>query len=308
MIKIDPYTKEFEEIYWQAVEKRIDENIRNDILDSSKNFLLEDFWSEPNPTFRELILAPFEKLKKAQKYIENSSKLQIMKEECFDDNQTGDGLNSSYQELVDAYDKVADSEKDGYSMRVRIVKNSGLTVCPYCNRDYINCRGGSTSGAQLDHFFGKLEYPLFSVCLYNLVPVCGNCNRIKNNQTAEFVSPFDETIDWEQDVTFHYEPDNGNNTKIVIKSEHKAIQNNIKKMRIEEAYQIHDVEVEELLEKAKIYSQTQRQEFQDVLYKINVSEQEIKLAVFGPKITKEAMKTKPLGKMMSDLHKRLGIY
>jgi len=308
LIKIDPYTKEFEEIYWKAVEKRINGSIQNDVLNSSKKFLPGDFWSGTNPTFRELILAPFEKMKKAQKYIENSSKLQVMRAECYVHTLTGDVLNCSYQKLVNTYDEVADSVKDGRSMRVRIVKNSGLTVCPYCNRDYINCRGEKTSGAQLDHFFGKLDYPMFSVSLYNLVPVCGNCNRIKNNQTAKFASPFDEAIDWERDVTFHYESDNGNKAKIVIKSEHEAIQNNIEKMRIEEAYQIHDIEVEELLEKTKIYSQTQRQEFQDVLYEINVSEQKVKLAVFGPKITKETMKTKPLGKMLSDLHTRWGIY
>ncbi len=308
MIKVDPYTKEFEEIYWNTVKKKISDSTQNYILNSSKKFLPTDFWDGAEPAFRELVLAPFVKLKKAKQYVENSSKLQEMRGEYYEHKLTGDILNDFYQELVDAYDKVAGSEKDGYSMRVRLVKNSRLTVCPYCNRDYINSRGESTSGAQLDHFFSKLEYPIFVVCLYNLVPVCGNCNRIKNNQTAEFVSPFDETIDWERDVTFHYESDIENRAKIVIKSENEAIQNNIEKMRIEEAYQIHDVEVKELLEKKKIYSRTQRQEFQDVLYKVNVSEQEIKLAVFGPKITRETMKTKPLGKMLSDLHKELGIY
>ena len=79
-------------------------------------------------------------------------------------------------------------------------------------------------------------------------------------------------------------------------------------MRIEEAYQIHTAEVEELFEKKRIYSQTQQQEFQEVLYKINLSEQEIKLAVFGPKITRDILGKKPLGKMMSDLHKKLEIY
>lgn len=308
MIKVDPYTKEFEEIYWNTVKKKISDSTQNYILNSSKKFLPTDFWDGAEPAFRELVLAPFVKLKKAKQYVENSSKLQEMRGEYYEHKLTGDILNDFYQELVGAYDKVAGSEKDGYSMRVRFVKNSRLTVCPYCNRDYINSRGESTSGAQLDHFFSKLEYPIFAVCLYNLVPVCGNCNRIKNNQTAEFVSPFDGTIDWERDVTFHYESDIENRAKIVIKSENEAIQNNIEKMRIEEAYQIHDVEVKELLEKKKIYSRTQRQEFQDVLYKVNVSEQEIKLAVFGPKITRETMKTKPLGKMLSDLHKELGIY
>lgn len=308
MIKIESYTEEFEEVYWKTVEKKISSSTQNYILSSSRNFIPEDFWGGTDPTFRKLVLAPFEKLKMAQGYIKDSQKLQVMRAECFIHKLTKDILNSSYQELVDAYKKVADSEMDGCSMRVRIAKNSGLTVCPYCNRDYINYRGENISGAQLDHFFGKLDYPLFAVCLYNLVPVCGNCNRIKSNQTAEFASPFDETIDWENDITFHYESDIRNAAKIIIKSNHVTIQNNIEKMRIKEAYQNHDVEVKELLEKKKIYSQTQSQEFQDVLHKINVSEQEIKLAIFGPRITKEAIRRKPLSKMLSDLHKKLGIY
>lgn len=306
MVKIEPYTEEFEEIYWKAVEGKISEVVQKDIVCSSKKFLPKDFWGGVVPEFKKIILAPFERLKSAQDYITDSQNFHVMRNECFQ--SAGNGLNSSYQELVDAYKKVADSKLNGSTIRVRIVKNSGLTVCPYCNRDYINCRGVSASGAQLDHFFEKSDYPLFALCLYNLIPVCGNCNRIKSKQNIEFASPFDETIDWENNVKFQYEADNKNKTRIIISSEHEAIRNNIKKMRIEEAYQIHDTEVEELLEKKRIYCQTQQQEFKDVLYKINVSEQEIKLAVFGPKITKETMKTKPLSKMMNDLHKEYGIY
>jgi hypothetical protein len=306
LIKIESYTAEFEEIYWKTVQGKVSSNTQDYILNSSLKFMPGDFWNGATPTFKELILAPFEKLKKAQRYIvEDPQRLRIMEKECF--LQTG-GLNCHYQELVDAYKRTADSVSKGYSIRVRIVNNSGLTVCPYCNRDYINYREKNVSGAQLDHFFSKLDYPLFAVCLYNLVPVCGNCNRVKSNQTMEFASPFDETIDWEKDLTFHYESDVNNMPKIVIKSKHVAIQNNIRNMRIEEAYQIHTSEVEELFEKKRIYSQTQQQEFQEVLYKINLSEQEIKLAVFGPKITRDMVRKKPLGKMMSDLHKKLEIY
>lgn len=305
MIKIDGYTEEFKETYWETVDK-VCGKIQGDIVDSSKKFLPTDFWGGEVPTFKRLILASFKELKKAKQYLDDPTNFQVMRNECF--NSTGDALNSVYKELVDAYKRVADSEKKGWSMRVRIVKNSGLTVCPYCNRDYINYRAEDISGAQLDHFFSKIDYPIFAVCLYNLVPVCGNCNRVKSDQATEFASPFDETIDWERDITFRYESDSGSKPRIVIKSENEAIQNNIKKMRIEEAYQIHDIEVEELLEKRQIYCQTQQQEFQEVLHKIKVSEQRIKLAVFGPKITKDTMKTKPLSKMMSDLHKKLGIY
>lgn len=306
MVKIEPYTKKFEEIYWKAVKEKISEGVQKDIVCSSEKFLPKDFWDGAVPDFKAIILAPFERLKNAQKYITEAQNFQTMRNECYQ--SAGNILKSSYQELVDAYERVADSRQSGNTMRVRIVKNSGLTVCPYCNRDYINCRSDNVSGAQLDHFFEKIDYPLFALCLYNLVPVCGNCNRIKSKQNIEFASPFDVDIDWENDVTFHYAADNKNGSRIIISSEHKTVKNNIEKMRIEEAYQIHDADVEELLEKKRIYCQTQQQEFRKVLHKVDLTEREIKLAVFGPKITKETMKTKPLGKMMSDLHREFGIY
>lgn len=295
MIKLDSYSRKFEELYLEMVERKIPANIQDYIVNSSEKYLPSDFWARSGSRFRELILAPFEKLNKARQYIKNPSILQIMKGECYISTPTGDRLRSSYQELVDAYKKVADSEEDGRSMRVRIVMNSGLTVCPYCNRDYINYRAKNISGAQLDHFFSKKKYPFFAVSLYNFIPVCGNCNRVKSNQNVEFASPFDETIDWEKDITFHYESDSGNKAKIVIKSEKKAVQNNIKKMRIEEAYQIHDAEVEELLEKKQIYCQTQRQEFRKVLHEIEVSEAADKAGGIWPKDYEGNNKNKTAG-------------
>lgn len=306
MVKIEPYTEEFEKIYWRLVKEKVSESTREDIVCSSEKFLPKEFWGGAPPAFKTIILAPFAKLKCARMYIADPQNVQVMRNECYQ--PAGNALISSYQELVDAYEKVANSQQNKSTMRVRIVKSSGLTVCPYCNRDYINCRGESASGAQLDHFYEKSDYPVFALSLYNLVPVCGNCNRMKSKQNIEFASPFDETINWENDLIFHHEASAGSKTIIIVESSHEDINNNIENMRIEEAYQIHDTEVEKLLEKKRIYCQTQQQEFQDVLYKVNVSEQEIKLAVFGPKITKEAMKTKPLSKMMSDLHKELGIY
>ena len=79
-------------------------------------------------------------------------------------------------------------------------------------------------------------------------------------------------------------------------------------MRLPEAYQIHDKELKELLKKKRIYTRTQTQEFQKVLYKVKLKERDIKRAVFGPEITDESIKTTPLGKMTRDLHRQLGIY
>ena len=64
MIKIESYTAEFEEIYWKTVQGKVSSNTQDYILNSSLKFMPGDFWNGATPTFKELILAPFEKLKK----------------------------------------------------------------------------------------------------------------------------------------------------------------------------------------------------------------------------------------------------
>lgn len=307
MIKLEPYAKPFQKAYWKKAIGKVDKTTQSAIIKSCRKYLPSDFW-DGSPSFRKLILAPFQKLKAAQAYI-NRSKRSEMIRECYA-RYTADEkiLLPAYQTLYDAYKKVADSVESGVSMRVRLVRQTGLTVCPYCNRDYINCRADHVSGAQLDHFFSKDEYPIFAVCLYNLIPVCANCNRTKSNQSAEFASPFDPDIDWNRDITFTYAPIATDSYKIILKSTNPAVQNNIDKMRLPEAYQIHDKELKELLKKKRIYTRTQTQEFQKVLYKVKLKERDIKRAVFGPEITDESIKTTPLGKMTRDLHRQLGIY
>ena len=217
-------------------------------------------------------------------------------------------INNLYITIYEAFGSVADSQKNGMSMRVRIVKNADLTVCPYCNRDYINCRADNVSGAQLDHFFSRSDYPIFAVSLYNLIPVCANCNRVKSAQNDEFASPLDETIDWENDIKFEYTPKSLNNVKIDIKSDNPAIINNITSMRIKEAYQIHELEVLEIQDKLQAYSKSQTKEIQKILHKVKITDEEIKRIIFGSQITSKDMRKKPLGKMISDLHKELEIY
>lgn len=308
MIKLEPYTSAFEEEYWSVVDEKIPEAIQQDILNSCITFLPHAFWDGEAPEFKKLILAPYAKLKMAKEYIASTTQMQ-MEAECFDATcQNEADLNNLYIEIYEAFGRVADSRRKGLSMRVRLVKEADLTVCPYCNRDYINCRADKVSGAQLDHFYSRSIYPIFAVSLYNLVPVCGNCNRVKSKKNWEFASPFDETIDWNQEVKFVYQPKSLQNIKIDIQSPNIGIQNNITGMRIKEAYQIHESEILELLEKQQAYSESQKKEFQKVLQKNKISDEEVKQIIFGPKITQEGMRKKPLGKMLSDMHRELKVY
>lgn len=192
-------------------------------------------------------------------------------------------------------------------MNVRMVKEAGLYVCPYCNRGYISSRGGDVSGAQLDHFFAKTDYPVFALSLYNLVPSCGDCNRVKSNSGKELLSPFDSTADW-NDIKFSYIPLDIENNEITIKTTNPKIQNNIDEMKIREAYQIHGEEVNQLIEKKKMYEQSQIDEFGKVLEKANMTEGEYQRMIFGPKITDDMLKRMPLGRLKKDLMEELKIY
>ena len=314
MIGLNRYSEGFQQDYWETVEKKLfpskeeKEAEQKLILDSCKRFLPDNFFDSETPSLEELVLAPFKKLKEARLYIEHTSKEQ-MRKECFDPRSKNKSqINDLYFKIYEAFDKVADAKKNKTSMRVRMVAAADITVCPYCNRDYINCRAETVAGAQLDHFFSRSEYPIFAVCLYNLVPVCANCNRVKSAKSEEFASPFDETIDWDKEITFSYKLDGLDVTEIEIESDNEAIENNIAAMRIKAAYQIHTLEIMELREKQEAYSKSQKEEIRDVLHCLNISDEEIKRIVFGKEILPEDMRKKPLGKLLRDIHKELKIY
>lgn len=290
------------------VDEAICKSTKEQIIRSCRKFLPGDFFASKNPPFQELVQASFAKLKKAEEHIRTNSRSK-MKTECFDSRcKNKSDINDLYIQIYEAFGHVMRKENNKMSMRVRIVKETDFTVCPYCNRDYINCRADNVAGAQLDHFFSRSKYPVFAVSLYNLVPVCANCNRIKGSQSKEFASPFDETIDWEREIKFVFQPRSLDSVKIDIKSKNQAIRNNIDSMRLKEAYQIHELEVLELLDKQQAYSKSQREEIQEVLRGVGISDEKIKSVILGPEITWKDMRKKPLGKMMSDLHKELKIY
>jgi hypothetical protein len=307
MIQLESYSDTFKHEYWKAVEKRIKASVRKKIVDSCKKYMPPDFFTGSQDEFKSLILAPLEKLIAAQAYIASKT-IMIMNQECFcNSNRKKPPMRGMYQTIHDSYTKLAGSVVGGTSLRVRIVRKAGLTVCPYCNRDYINCRAENVSGAQLDHFFNRSTFPLFSVCLYNLIPVCGNCNRVKSSKSLTFASPFDSSINWVEDLIFSYRRNALNEVEIIITTKGN-LENNMQGMRIREAYQIHGDEVLALIEKQQMYNRTQKDELQTMLGRVGLTDLEIKKMVFGPEITKETMKTKPLGKMMYDLHKELKIY
>lgn len=84
-------------------------------------------------------------------------------------------------------------------------KKLNLTVCPYCNREYIqtiypeyikiqgNVKKVKGSRPDLDHFFPESIYPFLSCSIFNLIPACKFCNQVKNdNSDQDMIYPFEE--------------------------------------------------------------------------------------------------------------------
>lgn len=84
------------------------------------------------------------------------------------------------------------------------VKNIGITVCPYCDEEYLDViekhDGRKLRTLEIDHFFPKGQYPALAMCFYNLIPSGQNCNGLKLENHLG-MSPYEEDI---EDCTYLY--------------------------------------------------------------------------------------------------------
>ena len=311
MIQMNKYSEEFEEIYKKKVFRIVDKETRSKIVESTKKYFPKCFFSlmDSDGVFEKLILSEYRDLRKIYIYIRMMTRAEMNKE-CFC--ETKKKRNKLYDDYYQTFEKVRDCHLNKEKMNVRIVRESGMITCPYCNRDYINSRGKEAAGAQLDHFYNCADFPIFSLCLYNLVPSCANCNRIKSAQEKRLLSPYDTSIDLDKEIIFGYEPEEPECYEdIRIKMDiSKKMQNNFSVFNLKEAYAIHNEEIQELVKKHDTYVNSQIEELYDVVKegKIEVTREEIKEMIFGHEIRQEQYGKRPLSKLRHDIMKKLGVY
>ncbi len=156
--------------------KSITENIVNEIEKITKN-LDKEFYDvlkkdliEEKPSFGNL---------KKIKFIKSTL------EEFFEKNFSYDKLPLDYSES-----KIKDKNKEWN--RHKIISAMNVPVCPYCGRQYTtNYSNNEKTTADLDHYYPKSKYPYLALSLYNFVPSCLYCNRIKNNK-ENHLYPYEE--------------------------------------------------------------------------------------------------------------------
>lgn len=194
-----------------------------------------------------------------------------------------------------------------YSRKVR--------TCPYCNRQYITpfySENGKVR-ADLDHFLPKSKYPYFSMSIYNLVPCCKFCNSSLKG-TREFSSmtekPFEISvyeISIDDMAEFCYWTGSKKMIrfdvkKIGVEAEENAVQIYKDMFKIEELYNYHQNEAEDILEKHIKYSS---QRIKDLVSSGLISEKELYQLIWAKVSKKEKILEEPLNKFKRDIVKKI---
>ena len=204
------------------------------------------------------------------------------------------------------------------------VYETGLRTCPYCNRQYITpilTSSGQTRGT-LDHFLPKSKYPYFSMSLCNLVPTCYSCNSsLKGDKDFDLddINPYYESVD----DYIRFSADININEPVYIRVAHKnsdvnscerrkiynKVENLIHSFKLEEQYNYHTNQVEELMLKRYIYSDSY---ISDIVkksrHKFNISEKQIKEQLIGYTEEKLKINDEPLSKFRRDIVEQLGFF
>lgn len=198
-----------------------------------------------------------------------------------------------------------------------IIDKTQVNVCPYCNLAYTYNRGMNTT-AQLDHFFSKAEYPMFSLCFYNLIPSCPACNHIKSDKQNEITSPYKENAFNNFKISWEYGKYGGggikyNNIKSLINLERdiKIVlrpscieeQNNIESMNIEDAYNQHKDYASEIIKKVRIYSNKHSQKLIIAMGKqVGIKTSEVERFYLGNYVDETQLGNRILSKLTSDFY------
>lgn len=204
---------------------------------------------------------------------------------------------------------------NNYMIRNFIISDSyGLIVCPYCNRNYINSRGDSFS-AEMDHFYNKNDFSIFAVSLYNFIPSCGTCNRLKGTYDLK-INPFlkceNNCVKFDiikSNENYQIELKHIKDNKLVHINTHPDLENDlINVLKLDKAYKIHDLEVQEMVNREIEYGQ----EYRDSLIKLLTGTEEeinrkIDTLIYGEVVfaQENELINKSLGKLKKDAYEKI---
>ena len=204
---------------------------------------------------------------------------------------------------------------------VEFVKKYGIKCCPYCNENYILSRYGE-SGCQLDHFFPQDKYPIFAICLYNLIPVCPICNHAKNDDPI-LISPHDHNeltkknrnkTHLSYEITHFSWPYNDDSITATLGFDDdidsdfvRKIERDFSTLKLNEAYQYHKDYIIEIIRKATLYNHSSIEQIENSFIGLFEDKDDIFRYIFGNYYQQDDLLKRPLSKLTRDLLMELGL-
>lgn len=174
--------------------------------------------------------------------------------------------------LAFGYENFTNSKKEWNAYEY--CKALGINVCPYCNENFILTIGSTKEKAirpQLDHFYPKEKFPYLSCSIFNLIPSCGSCNHIKSNNEVKIIYPYDE--EFGDDFPFRVKMNNQLEPTVFIKennahSNNDKVKNSLGMFKINERYNEHQYELNNILQRYRFYSKRKLSEIIKLLSNI----------------------------------------
>lgn len=194
-------------------------------------------------------------------------------------------------------------------------KNNGLVVCPYCNRNYINSRD-KFLGSEIDHFYNKKKFPMFAISLYNFIPSCSTCNRLKGTHDLK-INPYLKNDKY--NIKFDIIRDlNGYEVSIKHYLDYKLSDINscpnlkndiINILKLDRAYEVHNHEVKEMVRREEEYGTEYRKFLKKIFSGENDKEIEDKIDVliYGDIViaSEDELINRSLGKFKKDVYEKI---
>lgn len=327
MIRIDFFDEATKDWYYQLISPEIKARLKVKENEPLYKFITKDGAYDLDDTLKILLIEPKEKvLKNATfaRYIDDKGnapcKKQIENVFCYD------LIASSVKKKLKCSTDANNRYKALKTARHKIISSLNGVVCPYCNRQYITTwkpeKGEHRTTADLDHYYNKSDYPLFSLSLFNFIPSCQICNsRMKGQKTDRTLYPYEEGFG--DDARFAIEPKDkkkeidvwlGNkNAEFDIKIEISDSVNADKKIRIENSkkvfglekvYQAHKEYVRELIIKKRVYDEGSYSDNMAVIFEklgLDYSEAELQRFLYGS-VSPDS--DRPLSKLTCDIIKK----
>lgn len=303
MIKIKKLysTKETDRYYKFLLSRKIKskydsiQSLGNEIVKIIKKIIKKTNHIKIND-FKDLIMMDFKEMKDIVNSIDSNVKVY---DKLYRDHEN---ILQEYKELYKKVFTLPDSTINNKKNNISLIQDLGVTVCPYCNRNYINSRDKNL-GCEFDHYYSKSRYPFFALTLSNLIPSCSTCNRIKNKKKYQFC-PFD--LECIKKVEFKVSPPSSHSKIQLFFDDSRESGNPLK---LEAAYNINQRDVDEMFRREQEYCKDYREYLINLLGKEGKKEKNITESFFDIMIFGEIAKDNfddylnvPLSKLKKDTY------